>query len=194
MKLQEIAKISKLYFGYREISRVLGITEPSARVLASRYAERGFLIRVKRNIYVLRERWTALSREESFEIANILEVPSYISLMTALEYYGVTTQIQRSAVESLSIRRTGTYETAGKAFFYTRISRELYGGFSREKGFFMASPEKAFLDALYLKSISRYRFDVSSLNVSKLDRKQTEKLAKKYPQATVKAMVEIWKR
>ena len=57
MKLFEIQKIDKLCFGHEEIARVLGISEASSRVTASRYAKKGLLLRIKKNMYVLREKW-----------------------------------------------------------------------------------------------------------------------------------------
>jgi len=39
MKLKELNKIEKLYFGYEEISRVFGITPSSAKVTTSRYVQ-----------------------------------------------------------------------------------------------------------------------------------------------------------
>ena len=46
MKLNEIQKIDKLYFGYQDIARVLAISEDSAKVTASRYAKKGMLVRI----------------------------------------------------------------------------------------------------------------------------------------------------
>ena len=62
MKLIEIQKIDKLYFGHEEIARVLGISEASSKVTASRYAKKGLLLRIKKNMYVLRERWIAAEK------------------------------------------------------------------------------------------------------------------------------------
>jgi predicted transcriptional regulator of viral defense system len=193
MKIQELNKIRKLYFGYRELARVLGITEPSAKVLAARYASTGVLVRLKRNIYVPADRWRNLSREELFQLANILQVPSYISLMTALEHYGVTTQVQRGVVESLAVKRTVEYEVEGRMFLYSRISKDLYGGFTKAKGYFIASAEKALLDTVYMSSFSKYRFDASSLDITKLDRHKVNEQAKDYPAITRKKLDELWK-
>ena len=95
MKLIEIQKIDKLYFGCEEIARALGISEASYRVTASRYAKKGLLLRIRKNMYVLRERWIAAEKEEKFLLANLVQTPSYISLATALYFYEVTTQMQR---------------------------------------------------------------------------------------------------
>ncbi|MCD6228089.1 MAG: hypothetical protein J7K17_01235 [Candidatus Omnitrophica bacterium] len=91
---RKLRKIRKVYFGYEEIAKVLGISFDSARVEAGRFVKYGLIIRIKQNIYVLREVWSKLDREERFLLANILQVPSYISLMSALDYYRITTQIQ----------------------------------------------------------------------------------------------------
>ena len=56
MKTTELSKLNKLYFGYEDLARVLGISQASARVTASRYVRQGLLLRVKRNLYVLKAR------------------------------------------------------------------------------------------------------------------------------------------
>ena len=53
-------------------------------------------------------------REQKFIIANIYQVPSYISLMTALDYYEITTQMQRDFIESVILKRTVTKEIEAK--------------------------------------------------------------------------------
>jgi predicted transcriptional regulator of viral defense system len=101
MKIRELKSIGSLYFGYEDIARALKISPASARVSASRYVQLGFLIRLKRNIYMSSERWQAASREERFVLANLGQVPSYVSLMTALDYHEITTQIQRGFIKGI---------------------------------------------------------------------------------------------
>ena len=188
MKYFELSRIKKTYFGYEEVSRALGITLQSARVSANRYVKQGLLVRVKRNIYVLRERWKTLSREEKFILANLIQVPSYISLMTALDYYEVTTQVQRDFIESVGVKRTREADVKNTIFTCTKINEKLYFGFARKKRFFIATPEKAFLDALYLMSLGRYSFDLASIDLSRLDADKVRHLASKFPLKTRKFM------
>jgi predicted transcriptional regulator of viral defense system len=185
MKILELNRINKLYFGHEEISMTLGITLQSAKVSANRYVKQGMLLKVKRNIYILKEKWKVLEREGKFILANLIQVPSYISLMTALDYYEITTQIQRDFIESVAVKRTK--ETA---FTYRKIRLNLYFGFNKEKDFFIATPEKAFLDALYLMSLGRYSFDVDSIDFSKLKRNEIRKLIKRFPAKTRKLLGE----
>jgi predicted transcriptional regulator of viral defense system len=177
-----------LYFGYEEIARVLNISSASARVFANRYVRQGLLVRLKRNIYVVKDKWDNISEDELFCLANICQVPSYVSLMTALGYHGITTQVQRKFVESIAVKRTKKLAVDGAAFNYVKINKKLYGGFIKKGGFFIAAPEKAVLDALYLRSLKRYSFDLSSIDFSKLDMARLRKLGKRYPLKTTKSL------
>ena len=186
MKYFQLRDIQKLYFGYEDISRALAISQNSAKITAHRYFKQGILIRVKRNIYMLKERWMSLDREQKFIIANIFQVPSYISLMTALDYYEITTQIQRDFIESVAVKRTKRSEVEQTVFNYTKISTDVYGGFLKKQGFFIAEPEKAFIDAVYLMSFGRYNLDIPSIDFSKLDLKKATQVAQSFPLKTQK--------
>jgi predicted transcriptional regulator of viral defense system len=184
MKLLELHTIRKLYFGYEEIARVLGISPASARVSASRYVRQGLLVRVKRNMYMLREVWNAVGKAEKFLLVNMGQTPSYISLMTALDYYEITTQVQRDFFESVAIKRTKEIRIDGSVFRYSKIAGNLYFGFKKEKGFFIATPEKAIVDAFYLMSYGRYALDISALDTDKLDRNEIIRLSLEFPSKT----------
>ncbi|MDH3259066.1 MAG: hypothetical protein OEM19_06345 [Deltaproteobacteria bacterium] len=184
MRLLELSKIQKLYFRHEDIARTLDISDESAKVSASRYVKQGLLVRLKRNLYVLREKWKILEKEEKFILANLMQVPSYISLMTALDYYEITTQMQRDFIESVAVKRTKEKEVEYITFRYTKVSEDLYFDFRREKGFFIATPEKALLDTIYLSSLGRYSIDHASIDIGKLDREHIERLAAKFPQKT----------
>ena len=184
MSFLELKKIEKLYFGYEDIARALSITPQSARVTANRYVKKGLLIRAKRNIYLLKDIWLELTREQKFILANIIQTPSYISLMSALEYYEITTQIQQDFIESIALKRTKEVELDQTFFNYIKINPVLYSGFFRIRGFFIAPPEKAFVDAIYLKSFGRYQLDISSIDFSKLKQNKIEEMAAMYPDKT----------
>jgi predicted transcriptional regulator of viral defense system len=192
MKLKELNKINKLYFGYEEIAKVFGISGSSAKVTASRYVKQGLLLRIKKNVYVRREVWNAAGIEEKFSLANLVQVPSYISLATALEYYEATTQVLRNFFESVAVKRTKEININGYVFRYTKINSSLYFGFKKEKDFFIATPEKALIDACYLMSYGRYSLDISALDVTKLDGDEVERLSSKFPLKTRNMLKKVW--
>jgi len=193
MSYLKIRKIKRLYFGYNEVAQISGITKNSARVACTRMVKKGLLVRLKRDLYVLEEKWNNMSKEDKFIIANILQVPSYVSLMTALDYYGVTTQMQRDFVESICIYRTKEIKIKETVFNYTKIKKELYAGFVKENGFFIATKERAFLDAVYLFSLGKYNFDLTSIDYGKLDKSVLNEMLKCYPTYTQKRTLEILK-
>jgi len=180
----DLNKIRKPYFGYEEIARVRGISLDSAKVTASRYARQGLLVRLKKNLYILREVWNAASKEDKFRLANLGQSPSYVSLMTALDYYEITTQVQQDFFESVAVRRTKEIQVNGSVFRYSKIDEKLFFEFKRESGFFIASPEKALLDAFYLMSYGRYALDISALDADKLNRQMIKQLSSEFPLKT----------
>ena len=184
MKIIELKKIKKPYFGYEDISRALGVGAASAKVTASRYVKQGILLRIKKNMYVLRDTWDAAGREDKFVLASMAQVPSYISLMTALDYHEITTQVQRNFLESVALKRSREINVNGSVLRYVKLAADLYGGFRREKGFFVATPEKALLDAFYLLSYGRYSIDLASLDKNKLNPTEIKRLSCKFPLRT----------
>ena len=192
LKLRKLLK-EHLYFSVDEIAFYTGIKKESARVLCSRYVKNGLIIRLKKNLYILKEKWEILTMEDYFKIANILQVPSYISLMTALFYYEITTQIQRNFFESVCLKKSKSFSIEGSEFYYYKISRRFYSGFERTDKLFIAKKEKAFVDVLYLYSLGKYKFDISSIDFKKLDKKRVEKYIEIYPEKTKRTFKKIWR-
>ena len=188
MKILKLNTINKTFFGFQDISNVLGITHESARVVAHRYVKYGVLIRIKPNIYVLAEKWNNFSAEEKFQTANLLQVPSYISLTTALEYYEITTQIQRNYIECIAIRRTFSKRINGLTIHFSKVSEKLYFGFEKRNNVYIAQPEKALIDSVYLTSLGRYSLDIAAISDNKFDEKILTQMVAAYPLRTKKLM------
>jgi predicted transcriptional regulator of viral defense system len=181
-KLQELSK--KPYFTLADVAQSFSLQPPSARVLCSRYVRQGLLVRFKNNIYTTKWKWEGLTRQDLFKIANVLQVPSYISLMSALAYYEVTTQTQNNYQESVCLKRSIIYNVREAVFSYVKLQSQFYGDFIKKDGIFIATKEKALLDAAYLFSFGKYKFDIDSLDMKKLELKKIKRLLKNYPQKT----------
>ena len=181
VRIKDLQNIGNKYFSLQDLANVLGIRVDSARVSASRYVKQGFLVRIKKNMYVLPEFWKNASIEDIFMIASLVQTPSYISLTTALAYYEITTQIQQDYVESIAIRRTKEINIDGRIFRYNKIKENLYFGFIKEKDFFIATPEKAFIDTIYLASLGRYVFDLAAINSDKINWNKIIQLCDRFP-------------
>ena len=181
MNCLKLKNIKKLYFGYEELARVLSISVDAARVTASRYVKQGLLIRLKRNLYVLAEKWDKFQDKDLFQFANIIQTPSYVSLMSALCYYEISTQIQRGFIESIALNRTAIRNVLEVEFSYFKINKHLYSDFVRVEDYFIACAEKAFVDAIYLKYLGNYNFDSLSIDFDKLCKSKIKEILKNFP-------------
>lgn len=174
----------KLYFTSADVKEIFGITLASAQVLCSRYVKKGIFARLKNNFYVLDGDWNNLSKETLFKITNFLQVPSYISFMSALSFYEVTTQVQRDFYESASLKRSVSFECKGSKFNFYKLKQEYYFGFKKVDGIFIADKEKALVDAVYLYSFGKYKLDFSSIDFKAFDKKTILQISRVFPEKT----------
>ena len=119
----------------------------------SEWQNRGWLIELRRGEYLINDRQT-LRNVEPLQIANLLYEPSYISLESALSFYGLIPEGVKS-VTSVSSRKTTQYINPIGKFSYSKIKIGLYWGFCFElisnRKVQIASPVKALLDTIYLR-------------------------------------------
>ena len=122
---------------------------------------RGNFVQWQRSGYIvpLRQGWYAFAdyiQQPDYArfIAGKICAPSYISLHTALSFYGI---IPEAVVEitSVTTQKTCRYENAFGQFSYQTIRPRLFWGFEPKtmrdgKQYMMATPEKAIIDLLYL--------------------------------------------
>jgi len=176
----------KLFFTAGDVASLLKIKSESAQVLCSRYAKKGIFVRLKKNFYVLETNWNRYGNEDFFRLANSLQVPSYISCMSALAYHGITTQVPRKWYESISVKRSIRYDALETAFHYFKFKASYYFGFAKINNLFIAEKEKAFLDACHLSVFGEYAADWNAMNTESLDRSILEKMMAVFPEKTKK--------
>ena len=155
-----------LLFSVTDIRRLFGVSKVAAGFLLHRYTAKGYIMRVKRGIYVFPD---ALPPE--LYLANKIYEPSYVSLEFALSYYRVIPE-NVYEVTSVTPKATRRFEKLGKVFSYRRIKERVFMGYTTEKqkgfSFQIADREKAFVDTNYfrlldgLKPLSR--FDKEKIN------------------------------
>lgn len=87
-------------------------------------------------------------------VSNRIYSPSYISLHSALAFYGIIPEaiVQTTAVSSL---KKSNFDNVFGSFSYQQILPELMFGYEQKtflnrQGFLFATPEKAILDLFYL--------------------------------------------
>jgi predicted transcriptional regulator of viral defense system len=116
-------------------------------------------------------RWTdqPLTELLTFFIANRIYRDSYVSLWTALSYYGLIPEGVYQTY-SVSTHKTKTFETPIGTFVYQHIKSPLFFGYCiqrwENKPILLAEPEKALLDTLYLNPQYKGQADLDALRLN----------------------------
>ncbi|RLD09940.1 MAG: hypothetical protein DRI56_03450 [Chloroflexota bacterium] len=111
-----------------------------------------------------------------FTLANIIYQPSYISLESALAYYGVVPE-SVLGVTSVSSRKTIRYQSRWGEFRYRSVKPLYMFGYivvepMQKRKYKMARLEKAVLDYLYLNSDIRFGADFEGLRWNRITLQQ----------------------
>ena len=118
------------------------------------------------------------------ELGNMLYTPSYISLEYVLQQAGIIFQYDSRYTSVSYLSRE--VEIAGKTYSYRRIKEEIImdtAGIVRENNINIATPERAFLDMLYLNK--DFYFD----NINPLDRQLISRIVPAYKSAALEMRV-----
>jgi predicted transcriptional regulator of viral defense system len=118
----------------------------------TRWIKRGYLVRLKQGYYTFPE--YKGKQDYPFYIANRIYKPSYISLHTALSFYGMIPEavVQITSVTSL---KTTSFTNSFGEYSYNTVKENLMFGYDLKpaadnRTIQFATPEKALLDLLYL--------------------------------------------
>jgi len=194
MRAIELNNINKLIISVDDIVKALSISKESAKVTANRYVKNGSLFRIKKDFYITTNKYENLNEKELFKIANAIQVPSYISLASALAYYNISTQQLRGIIESVTTKKTNLVKAKEFSFNFILIKKNLYTGFILEDDIFIALPEKALADIVYLSSLGRYSCDFDAVDFNKLNKNKVTEYIRVTNQRTIKYWEAICKR
>ena len=150
-------------------------------------AKKGLIIALRRGLYVLNKNDRKVDVDRNY-MANVLYGPSYVSLEYALNFYDLIPE-KVMDITSVTTRKTAHFNNEFGDFIYQHIKAEAFRGFKRTgEGrdlFFMAEPEKAVVDFLYL-NLGRFKADARQLlehsyrfqNIEDLNKRRLAELAR----------------
>ena len=151
--LEVLLRSSKTVFSTKDVA-LLWSEEKESTVSArlNKYVKTGKLIRVRRGIYAKDNNY------DRFELATRIYVPSYISFETVLTRGGVNFQYYGNIFVASYVTREISVGEQKISFLRMKgfvLSNTL--GIENEKGYSVASKERAFLDRIYVSK--DYHFD-----------------------------------
>jgi len=170
----------------------------------TRWTKQNLLVKLRNSWYSFPE-YTKTPNIQNF-ISNKIYGPSYVSLHSALAFYGIIPEavVHTTAVSSL---KKSNFENVFGSFSYQQILPELMFGneqknFLNKHSLIFATPEKAILDLLYLypqynnkQEITELRFDEefmqNDLQVERLN-EFTEKFKSKILRNRVHLLLKIY--
>ncbi len=149
----------------REIAKLFAVSNKNtAYKMLQRWEKYGIINRCAKGVYLLSD-----IPINDFEIANKVIEPSYLSLESALNFYGILPQFPYS-ITSITSRRAKKITIFSKEYDYVHLSEDLYWGYEKRGETLIASPEKAVIDQLYLVSKGLRSVHVEEWDLSLLDK------------------------
>lgn len=139
----------------------------------SDWTRTGKLQQLRRGVYVFNPPFSG-EPPHRFQIANLLVRPSYVSLQTALAYYDLIPE-HVAAITSVTTVRPQNLSNGFGRFNFRHIQTRFFSGFrhwrvSNRQYAFLASPEKALLDLIYLTPGGEDEAYLRGLRLQNLDR------------------------
>lgn len=132
-----------------------------------RWVKKGLLLRLRQGYYTFPEYKS--NSDFSLFFANRIYRPSYISLHTALAFYGIIPEavVQITSVTTL---KTASFQNEFGEYVYKSIRKELMFGYdikpiANGQSLQLAQPEKALLDLLYLYPFYSTEEDMENLRI-----------------------------
>ena len=131
------------------------------------WVRRGYLIRLRQGYYAFPE--YKESTDFTLYFANTIYKPSYISLHTALSFYGIIPE-SVPEITSVTTLKTITFSNDFGEYSYKNIRPELMFGYDLRdmeggRRIMFATPEKAIIDLLYLYPFYNTERDLEDLRL-----------------------------
>jgi predicted transcriptional regulator of viral defense system len=135
--LRDVSKLSEKLYHHRLVD----------------WQKNGYIERIANGYY----KFTDVAQNDFllFYLANRIYEPSYISLETALSYYGLIPEAVFN-ITSVCTKKTTIFDTKYASFQYSKLKNSLFFGYTllnnKNMTIKIAEPEKVILDLFYLKT------------------------------------------
>ena len=166
------------------------------RLQLTRWVNSGRIYQLRRGLYSIAPPYQKI-KPHPFLVANRLQRASYVSLQSALAFYGLIPEIVNITV-SITAGRPERLETPLGIFEFRHIKSNLLFGYQMTdlggQNALVATPEKALLDLLYLQprgGSSKYVHELRLQNLDHLNLDVLKKHSKVFDSPKMRAAVKV---
>ncbi|TET14208.1 MAG: hypothetical protein E3J77_05110 [Actinobacteria bacterium] len=173
--LQTLRGFNKTYFTVADLEKILELERDSLYVTLNRLVKAGVLIKLRRGVY--QPEFQSLELEK---VANEIYYPSYLSFESALSRYGILSQIPYTLTFATT-KRSKKLTLSGREVGYRQLKKDYFFAYTIKEGIYIAEPEKAILDQLYMMSKGKGESDISEWSLVGLKKNRFLRYSKKFP-------------
>jgi predicted transcriptional regulator of viral defense system len=173
-----------------EIVRTYNLSDRSVRDALRRYQRKGLVERVSTKLYI-----NHLNQQFSpRDLVNILRPDSYISLESALVDKGITNQ-SPATLTCVTPAYPQSFRSNSADIIYRKISPSLFWGYeekpTRYNRYFIAEPEKALLDWIYLSRQEGLPTPLDELQLNFLSIAKLRRYANRFPRTVQETLKDL---
>ena len=173
--VRALQSTGKDFFTLADLEKVIGLDRKSLHVSLNRLLKRGTIIRAMRGVYLIPGSGARVER-----IAGQLYFPCYLSFESALSRFGALNLVPYSLTFATP-KKTKSLAILGRQVDYHQIKKELYFGFEPSDGYYIAFPEKALLDLIYLATLGKASLPEEEFAIEALSSSTLQNFAKRFP-------------
>lgn len=149
------------YFSRSQINANMNkfnISDANSNYHMSQAIKNRSILRIKRDLYISKEIFIANRNKDAFlfYLSNVALRPSYISLETALDYYGMFAEAIGESITAVTTKLPRVFNSQVVRFSYRKIRAELFSDFQiftiNGFEFAIAKKYKALFDYLYYQT------------------------------------------
>lgn len=165
----------KNFFTLSDLKKFYAGDKESLKVLLSGWKQRDMIYNLGKGYYSVNA-----AGVDYLQLATVAAAFSYVSFEYALYYYNLIDQVP-SVITLASKGRSKKLNMGNQIFEYSHLKEDLFFGYDLINKMYMASPEKALADLIYLIARGKRLAELDSLNISKINKNKLKSILKKFP-------------
>lgn len=172
-----VLRTGRKFYKISDLMKISGLSYSACRMAAVRLTSKGILLHVGKELY-----GNLLVNFAPEESACQAYMPSYLSREYVLSRYGVIDQMP-TVLTAVTLMRGKRAKVGSIEVDYKHLRKGLFWGYVRDGDAFIAEPEKALLDWLYLGRKKLETISLDEINWDELDLVKLKKYSTKFPEA-----------